>query len=140
MNRRLLFSLGGAALVILGACTFISRTDVDQCTSNTDCARFGAGFACTGGVCVSGDGGCARFGAGFACTGGVCVSGDGGGALDGRAPDGGCLPKEPKTSDPDFLNEKCTNATCIPFDNCARLGICDDAGLPELIAPPDGGV
>lgn len=120
MNRRLLFSLGGAALVILGACTFISRTDVDQCTGNADCARFGAGFTCTSGVCISG--------------------GDGGGSLDGRAPDGGCLPKEPKTSDPDFLNEKCTNATCIPFDNCARLGICDDAGLPELIAPPDGGV
>ncbi len=116
MHRRLLFSLFGAAL-ILGACTFISRTDVDQCARDSDCARFGARFACTSGVCVSG-----------------------GATLDGRAPDGGCLPKEPKTSDPEFLNEKCTNATCIPFDNCARLGVCDDAALPELLAPPDGGV
>lgn len=71
---------------------------------------------------------CASFGSDFQCVQGVCV-----------APgSGACTPKTPKTERLDFLNEKCTNATCIPFDNCATVGFCGGE-LPALVAPPKGG-
>jgi hypothetical protein len=88
------------------------------------------------------------------CVDGVCIAsgvdaapdssplGDGATA-DGSA-DAGCTPKAPVTQD-DFLNEKCTNAQCLSFDNCARVGLCPgvdggDGGLPALVDPPVGGI
>jgi hypothetical protein len=61
----------------------------------------------------------------------VCQGGGDGGA---------CTPPETARSNFELLNEPCTNATCVPFDNCARLGMCGDAAMPNLISPPDGGV
>jgi hypothetical protein len=70
---------------------------------------------------------------------------DGGGdaladGASGPDAEAGCVPKVP-TSDPDFLNETCTTAQCIDFDNCTRLGLCGgDASLPPLVTPPVGGL
>jgi hypothetical protein len=35
----------------------------------------------------------------------------------------------------DFLNA-CTDASFVVFDDCARLGFCGDAALPDRVAPP----
>jgi hypothetical protein len=42
----------------------------------------------------------------------------------------------PTTND-QFLN-RCTTAECIPFDNCAKLGLCSDAGFLPAIDPEGG--
>jgi hypothetical protein len=106
------------------ACSLILDKNKDQCTQNGDCARFGAGYSCNAGLCATRSG----------------VLPDGATDPDGAAPDGGCIPKTPKSSTEEFLNEPCTGSTCIPFDNCARLGLCDGGRLPALVDPPDGGV
>jgi hypothetical protein len=107
-------SMFSVLALLLGACSLISKTEIDQCSRDQDCNRLGAGLRCSIGVCVRSDGG----------------------GEDGATT---CTPKEPKTADLEFLNDKCTNATCIPFDNCTRIGLCDGGMLPELVAPPDGG-
>ncbi len=110
------------------ACSLILDKSKDQCAADGDCAKFGAGFSCKAGLCKSGllpDG---------------AFPTDGAFLPDGALADGGCVPKSPKTSPDEFLNEKCTDSKCIPFDNCARLGLCDGGPLPTLIDPPDGGV
>lgn len=110
------------------ACSLILDKNKDQCATNGDCAKFGPAFTCNAGVCATTT---------TALDGSTLPDG----ALpDGALPDGGCVPKVPKTSREDFLNETCTDSTCIPFDNCARLGLCGDAALPALVDPPDGGV
>ncbi len=121
-----------AAAVVLGlggaACSLILDSEKDQCATTADCDKLGVGLACVTGVCVASidDGG---------------PPGKDGALPDGALPDGGCSPKEPKSSREEFLNETCTDSKCIPFDNCQRLGICgDDAGMPVLVDPPDGGV
>ena len=61
------------------------------------------------------DGDCAHFGGHPYCQGGVCVS-SGLGPAD-------CFygtPQQPQ----DFLNQ-CSDAQCLRFDNCQRLGLCD---------------
>ena len=120
-------------LAPVAACSVLLNTSADQCSTNADCAKLSATAVCQSGVCVDN-----------------ATSGGDGGAQDGAAPsdgsvtdgatvtDAGCTPKVP-VSQSDFLNEKCTNATCIPFDNCARLGLCDGGSLPALIVP-DGGL
>lgn len=112
--------VGGA--ILTAACSAILDTNADQCSSDGDCARF-SGRVCRDGVCVLG-----------AATLPDGAAGDGGDA--GEA--GACVPKVPSSQD-DFLNEPCTNAQCIPFDDCARTGVCD-AALPALLDPPEGGV
>lgn len=119
----LLMTLG---LVATGACSLLVESKTDQCQTNTDCAKFGAYSVCSDGVCTkpSGTGG----------TGGGSSSSSSG--AGGSGDDAGCFLGTPAT-DPQFLNQ-CTDAGCEPFDNCARLGLCDDAGLPPLLSP-DGG-
>lgn len=119
------FVLAGLTMV-LAACSLILDTKKDQCTVDGDCAKFGSTSKCVSGVCSQSsttlpDG---------------APSSDAG--TDGSLPDGACIPKEPKTSREDFLNEKCTDSKCIPFDDCARVGLCD-GGLPPLVDPPEGG-
>jgi len=121
-----------AAVVVLGlagaACSLILDSEKDQCASNADCEKLGPGLTCASGVCVSG-----------AADGGPPGNGDSGGQAD--ASDAACSPKEPKVSREEFLNEPCTDSRCIPYDNCQKLGLCgDDAALPALMDPPDGGV
>lgn len=106
----------------LAACSVLLDKSKDQCTTNGECARFGATYQCVQNVCVAG--------------GGLDAGPDG--APGGDAGSDACVPT-PKTKNSDFYNEKCTNSSCIPFDNCAKLGICD-GGLPALVTPPDGGV
>jgi hypothetical protein len=107
-------------LAICGAaCSLIVESETNQCTTDTDCSR--------------------RFNNGSVCQSGICVKpgdnqNDGGGGADA----GDCFQGEPKTNE-DYLNQ-CTNADCIPFDNCTRLGLCNGGKLPPLVDPPDGGV
>ncbi len=123
-------SAGLLLLLGMAACTALLNTKADQCGSDADCTKFSATAVCQVGVCVD-----------LTATDGAALDGqvksDGGNLPDGNSglPDG-CVPKVP-VSQGDFLNEKCTNASCIPFDNCARLGVCDGS-LPPLVIP-DGG-
>jgi hypothetical protein len=69
---------------------------------------------------------CARFGGHPLCEKGVCVA-------SGLGPDG-CFAGTPKTQS-DYLNA-CSTAACVPFDNCARLGMCDPmTALPQTVDP-----
>ena len=45
----------------------------------------------------------------------------------------GCFSGTP-TTDIEFFNA-CTNSSCVVFDNCKRIGMCDGAA-PALLAPP----
>src|ERR1700683_280177 len=69
------------------------------------------------------DNDCAAFGGHPYCQSGVCVS-------SGLAPSD-CFYGSPQQAS-DFLNQ-CSNAQCLSFDNCARIGLCDggqiDGGL-----------
>ena len=75
--------------------------------------------------CVS-DADCAAFGTHPFCIEGICVE-------SGLGPPG-CFYGAAQTND-EFQNQ-CTDSQCIPFDNCARLGLCGGAELPPLIDPP----
>lgn len=78
-------------------------------------------------VQCSTDADCVKFAPHPFCVEGVCVE-------SGLGP-AGCFYGQAAT-DADYLNA-CTSASCIPFDNCARLGLCDAAApLPALIAHP----
>ena len=69
---------------------------------------------------------CTRFGGHPLCQGGVCVP-------SGLGPEG-CFAGTPQ-SQSDYLNA-CSVAACVPFDNCARLGMCDPmATLPATVDP-----
>jgi len=105
------FALLVALAALLTACSLLLDKSKDQCTTSDECAQYGAGLQCIQGVCAA--------------------------AAAGAA--GTCAPQTPKLNNTDFLNEKCTDSKCIPFDNCARLGVCD-GNLPALVTPPDGGV
>lgn len=121
------FVLAGLTMV-LAACSLILDTKKDQCTVDGDCAKFGSTSKCVSGVCSN---------TSNTLPDGATPPNDSG--TDGSVlPDGGCLPKEPKSSREDFLNETCTDSKCIPFDDCARVGLCD-GGRPPLVDPPEGG-
>jgi hypothetical protein len=73
------------------------------------------------------DSDCAKFGSHPFCQSGVCVA-------SGLGPSN-CFfgkPQQPQ----EFLNQ-CSNAQCLSFDNCGRLGLCSggDFSAP-LVAPP----
>lgn len=117
------FVLAGLTMA-LAACSLILDTKKDQCTVDGDCAKFGGTSKCVSGVCSQSS----------SLTDGSIPDA----TTDGSLPDGACVPKEPKSSREDFLNETCTDSKCIPFDDCARVGLCD-GGLPPLVDPPEGG-
>ncbi|MDC0745777.1 hypothetical protein [Polyangium mundeleinium] len=97
---------------LAGACNLIVEGATDQCTTDADCNKFGNGSVCQQGVCVL-------------AGGSSSSSGSGGGEA--------CFSGEP-SNDEQYLNQ-CTDATCVEFDNCARLGLCDGAALPPLVEP-----
>jgi hypothetical protein len=72
------------------------------------------------------DADCGKFKNGSVCQGGLCV-------LVG-APQTDCFEGKPVKNE-EFLNQ-CTNAQCIEFDNCERLGLCNGTVLPALVDPP----
>ena len=110
LHRLLVVTLAFGAITT--ACSLVVSNDTSQCSSNADCTL--AGYVCQANVCVS-----------------QAVAAADGGPTN-------CTPKTPVTQ-LDILNEPCTNSTCIDFD-CARIGLCNDASLPALIPPGDGGV
>lgn len=72
------------------------------------------------------DNDCLRFGGHPLCQQGVCVA-------SGLGPEG-CFAGTPQTQT-DYLNA-CSTAQNVPFDNCARLGLCDPmTALPGTIDP-----
>ena len=125
---RLLGSLLAAGLLATGACSLLVENNTDQCTTNADCADFGEYSVCSQGLCVKPspveDAGAD---ADAADAHDAADSGDSGGEA--------CFSGDP-TTDLQFYN----HAGCEPFDNCSRLGLCGDAGLPALVPPTDGGL
>ncbi len=101
--------LATALLLIALASCSLIVNKADQCSSEADCNQ--------------------EFGGYPACQDGVCV-------YTGLGPPG-CFYGE--AGAPAQLATQCTAASCIPFDDCARLGICDGGALPPLV-PPDAQV
>lgn len=108
MNQAPMFALA-ALLPLAGACSVMFDRNVVQCSTDGDCARFeGAGLAHA------------------VCSQGVCTD-------SGLGPQG-CV-SGPLSSNSDYLNA-CTEAKFLPFDNCKRLGLCQQGGpMPDPIAP-----
>lgn len=98
------------------ACSLVVNNDTVQCSNNEACRAYNAAAVCSQGVCVTPEA-----------------------AAQAEAGGGSCTPKVPETQ-LDILNESCTNASCIDFNDCERLGLCNDASLPALLPPGDGGV
>ncbi len=122
-----------ALAVIVPACSVLLDKSADQCAVDGDCARF-PGTVCVARACVA-----SPLGAAGAANeqGGSGGGGEpSGGGSGGAAPS--CSVAKPMTND-EIMNYPCTNATCFPFDNCARVGLCDGGALPALVAPPTGG-
>ncbi len=70
---------------------------------------------------------CTKFGGHPFCQSGACV-------VSGLGPTG-CFYGAPAQAD-DFLNQ-CSAAQCLAFDDCARLGLCDDAtDVDAALVPP----
>jgi hypothetical protein len=77
------------------------------------------------------DADCASFGGHPSCQGGVCVA-------SGLGPEG-CVIGSPQTQG-DYLNA-CSIAECVPFDNCARLGMCSgQAPWPATLDPSNASI
>lgn len=69
---------------------------------------------------------CEKFGGYPLCENNVCVA-------SGLGPEG-CVNTAP-ASQSDYLNA-CSTSKCVPFDNCARLGLCSDGTpLPAARTP-----
>ena len=110
-------------LVKLCACTVLLDTQIVQCQTDADCARFGESMCdLDTQLCVprpvpmktTGDGGMASAGdAGASCTG-----------------KNGCFACAPK-SDPEFMNG-CTDSRCVPFDNRRLRNLTPDGMLKPL--------
>lgn len=72
---------------------------------------------------------CVSFGGRPSCQRGLCVASN-------LGPEG-CFLGTPST--PEQFANQCSTAQCEEFDNCARLGLCADAGPPPAVPPPDAG-
>ncbi len=119
----------GLAALALGGCS-LGNIKPDACSSDTACAlAFGAGSRCLGGFC-SGPAGCTgdKDCALGKCVGGSCqASGCEGQGTNGQL----CFSCPPKA--PSELQNACTPATCVRFDNGKRLTkLKSDGSLPAL--------
>lgn len=112
MNQAVSVALA-ALLPLVGACSVMSDRDIVQCKTDLDCAKFETGDT-----------------AHAVCTQNVCVN-------SGLGPKG-CFSGTPTTT-VEYLNA-CTSAQNLPFDNCARLGLCGaDDVLPAPMPPVSAG-
>lgn len=94
------------ALLGAGACSVVLDREDKQCSVNADCEKFGGFPTCENSVCVA----------------------------SGLGPEG-CVNTTNPTSQTDYLNA-CSTSKCVPFDNCARLGLCSEGqSLPPARAP-----
>ncbi|MDB5213554.1 MAG: hypothetical protein JWO86_1481 [Myxococcaceae bacterium] len=129
----------GFAVVTFGllfasaACSLILNNDATQCSTDGDCAGFAAGAVCKNSVCVK-----AGTGTGPGTDGGDegSTNGEGGPNAEAGPCQSGGFAGNP-TTNAEFLNH-CTAAQCLPFDNCAKLGLCGDAGLLPAVDPEGG--
>lgn len=118
-----------AAALLIGAatagCTLALDTRPVQCGRDQDCARFSKSICDVAiRICVpalsASAGGTGGDGSGFGGAGGARC----------RVPSGcvSCLPAQGSDS-----SNACTDATCVPFDNRARLSnLAPDGGLKPL--------
>jgi len=112
MNEALSFALA-VVLPFTCACSLMLDRNIKQCATDLDCATFETGDT-----------------AYAVCSQGVCVN-------SGLGPKG-CFSGTP-TATIDYLNA-CTTAQNMPFDNCARLGLCvAGALLPDPLPPQSAG-
>jgi hypothetical protein len=136
-RSRFTFAVAAFGLVIASAaCSLIVNTDTTQCSTDGDCAGFAAGAVCRDSVCVK------AGGPGSGLDGDVEGSTNGEGGPGGEAgPLGPCQTggfRGTPTTNAEFLNQ-CTGAQCLPFDNCAKLGLCGgDAGFLPAVDPEGG--
>jgi hypothetical protein len=103
-------------LCAASGCSVLIDDGTAQCSTDTDCLRFGGNPYCRNHVCVP----------------------------SGLGPEG-CVTTEPIDQN-DYLNA-CSTASCVPFDNCKRLGLCGasatepapvdptNATIPPLVNP-----
>ena len=119
--RRLAAAVLVAALAASGACSLLVESTTDQCKTHQDCGELGAFSVCSAGICVK-----------------PAPAADAGSDASDASDGGPCFTGVPATN-LEFLNQ-CTAGVCEPFDNCVRLGLCDGATLPPLVAPGDGGL
>jgi hypothetical protein len=92
-------------MLAVPGCTLLVDRSGDQCVHDSDCYHFDATYP--------------------VCRAGSCVS-------SGLGPPG-CFFGNAQTHQE--LETQCSTSDCIPFDNCARLKICDGGSLPVLIDP-----
>jgi hypothetical protein len=130
--RRLVLLLASALAVALAACTLLLDRSSTQCATNGDCAHFNANAVCVAGFCQLSSA-LSDAGVDAHSEGGEAGEGPGDGGSDAPLCPPGCFSGTP-TTDVEFFNA-CTNSSCVVFDNCKRLGLCDGAA-PALIAPP----
>ncbi len=111
MNQALSVALA-FTLPLTTTCSVIVDRGAVQCGIDADCARFETGNI-----------------AHAVCSQGVCAD-------SGLGPKG-CFSGTPTTT-VQYLNA-CTTAQSMPFDNCARLGLCGAAALPDPTPPVSAG-
>lgn len=109
MNHASSFALA-VLLPLTSACSVIFDRDTVQCKVDLDCAKYEIGAT-----------------AHAVCSEGICVN-------SGLGPKG-CFSGMP-TTNIEYLNA-CTSAQNMPFDNCARLGLCG-AAAPDPVPPAAG--
>jgi hypothetical protein len=100
---------GSLLLALLSACSLLVERSDAQCANDTDCLKFQTEQ--TGRT---------------VCENKVCVA-------SGLGPTG-CFFGTP-TTNAEYLNA-CSAAACRPFDNCARIGLCDGGAPPSDPTPP----
>ncbi|MBI5547552.1 MAG: hypothetical protein HY901_27025 [Deltaproteobacteria bacterium] len=94
----------------LTACSFLMDSQEVQCSTDDDCIGYEDNHPF--------------------CRNGICVP-------SGFRP-AGCYYGTP-SAQAHYLNA-CSTAQCEPYDNCARLGLCDATkALPPTVGPPDAG-
>jgi hypothetical protein len=117
-----------ALIVFASACSTLLDTSATQCRRDADCVSFGNAVCDTPrGVCVR-----APPGPDAAVTwdGGTADFARDSGLAPCQSPSG-CFACSP-TSDLEFFSA-CTDATCVPFDNRARLkNLAEDGSLKPL--------
>ena len=112
-------TMAAAVVATLASCSvFLNRET--QCTRDEDCAGFSSTAVCSSGACLES----------------APTVKDAG--LDSEPPSPpGCFTGTP-SSDIEFYN-RCTTSSFMTFDNCERLGLCDESYDPQaLIDPPAG--
>jgi len=116
-----LFGLAAGSVLLAGSCSFTLDTSTTQCHSDKDCQRF-AGAICDVNqrVCV------ASRDAGTS-TPDVGATAD---ALESCTGSGGCFTCTP--GDESQILARCTDSTCVPFDNNRLTLVGDDGGLRPL--------